>query len=152
MRQWIFPVILLVLFCGLGATEKKVISVFYKDKKPSQQVLAQVDSLLCDFNELYQIQYFDIEAEENIEIIIEAGLPQTHFPFAIVIEGKFTATIENETISFIHFPLFMKGIGRHEGNWSLADLKKVLDNNELLSTENILPVLDEASETSECDE
>jgi len=33
----------------------------------------------------------------------------------------------------------MKGIGRHEGNWSMDDLDKVLKNNALLLDKNVLP-------------
>jgi len=46
----------------------------------------------------------------------------------------------------------MKGIGRHEGNWSLDDLKRVLQDPSVLQEKNILPDLDEAGEDSQCEE
>jgi hypothetical protein len=136
----------------LNAFNKSKISVFYKEMKPSQQVLTRVDSLLNNFLDSYNVQYYNIEDTENISIIKKLGLPDTHFPFAIVIDGKFTTNILGKTISFIHFPLFMKGIGRHEGNWSLEELQQVLESNNLLADENILPILDEEIEDIECED
>jgi len=152
MKIVVYILLLICLVSILSASEKPNISVFYKEKKPSQKVLAKVDSLLDNYQDLYKVHYYNIEDTINITIINELGLPTTHFPFAIVIDGIFTAEIDDKTVSFVHFPLFMKGIGRHEGNWSLADLQNVLENNKLLTDENILPVLAEENEESECED
>jgi hypothetical protein len=47
----------------------------------------------------------------------------------------------------------MKGIGRHEGNWAIADLEAVLKDNSLLAEKNILPELKEEKENEQekCD-
>ena len=134
------------------ANEKVTISIFYKDKKPSEQVLEKINQLLEQFKDSYQINYYLIEDQKNMDIITQFGLPSTHFPFSVVINGKFTANIDDKVVSFVHFPLFMKGIGRHEGNWSIADLEKVLYDNSLLLEENILPTLEDDSNSSECEE
>jgi hypothetical protein len=147
----IIVIFMMILSNNLSANDK-VISIFYKDKKPSQQVLEKINELLEQFKDSYQINYYLIEDQKNTDIIIQFGLPSTHFPFSVVINDKFTAKIDNNLISFVHFPLFMKGIGRHEGNWSIADLEKVLNDNSLLLEENVLPILEEDSNNSECDE
>ena len=152
MKSRLLIITILVMSSLLCASEKTIISVFYKEKKPSQQVLEKVNNLLKEFSNDYYINYYDIEDAKNSKVIKELGLPETHFPFAVVIGKKFTAKIDEQYVSFIHFPLFMKGIGRHEGNWSLEYLRLVLKDNSLLSNTNILPVLDEESETSECEE
>lgn len=135
----------------LNASEKIKIEVFYKERKPSQQVLVKVDSLLTIYSDSYDINYYNIEDSNNLELIKEIGLPETHFPFAIAIDSKFTAEIDGTSISFVHFPEFMHGIGRHEGNWSLNDLRKVFENNRILKETSVLPKLDEDNETSECE-
>lgn len=137
--------IMLISAIGLQAVDK-TLSIFYKERKPSKQVLAKVKTLLQNYKKSYKINYYNIEDKKTAVSIKEIGLPETHFPFAVVIDGKFTAKINDKTISFVHFPIFMKGIGRHEGNWSLDALKKVLNDNKLLITKNILPVL-ESNET-----
>ncbi len=148
----IIVIFTMILGINLSANEKEIISIFYKDKKPSQQVLVKINEFLEQYKDSYQINYYLIEDQENTDVITQFGLPSTHFPFSVVINGKFTAKIDNRVISFVHFPLFMKGIGRHEGNWSIADLEKVLNDNSLLLEENILPILEEDSNDSECEE
>ena len=144
-------VLLVVNMFSMLCAEKPNVSVFFKEKKPSQQVLVKVDSLLQNYQD-YNIQYFNIEEESTAEVSKGIGLPDTHFPFAVVIDGKFTANIDGEVVSFVHFPTFMHGIGRHEGNWSLENLQIVLENIECLSDNGVLPVLDEFEESSECEE
>lgn len=132
-------------------TGKPVIRVFYKNKKPSQKALEKINEALDDYRDLYQIHYHDIEDEINRELILDLGLPSTHFPVAVVIEGKFTAQFGDRIASFVHFPTFMHGIGRHEGNWSIADLEAALKDNDLLLEENILPELEEGETEGECE-
>ncbi len=143
---------MMILGNNLSANDKKNIVVFYKDKPPSQKVLKRTNQLLNQFKEFYLINYYSIEDKNNLDVITKLGLPSTHFPFAIVINGKYTAKIDGKVVSFVHFPLFMKGIGRHEGNWSISDLEKVLNDNFLLSKEISLPNLEEETSTGECEE
>lgn len=154
MKYFLILSVLLLpfLLTGLHNEEKPTIKVFYKEREPSQKVLNRVNELLDRFRESYHIVYYNIDDKYNEDLIGELGLPDTHFPFAIAINGKYTANIDGKTVSFVHFPLFMHGIGRHEGNWSLSDVKKVLRDNSLLSENNILPVLDKEKETTSCDE
>ena len=104
-------------------TGKPVLRVFYKNKRPSQKTLAKINETLDKFRDRYVIHYHDIEDEANRGLIHSLGLPSTHFPVAVVIEGKFTAQFGDRIASFVHFLSFMHGIGRHEGNWSISDLK-----------------------------
>jgi len=90
--------------------------------------------------------------QQNQEIISRYNLPDTHFPFAVVINGKYSAEVEGKKIDFVHFPRFMHGIGRHEGNWSLEALEKVLRDNSLLLEENILPDIEHDDNEEECEE
>lgn len=152
MRTLMIFTILVSLSSLLVAKETKTVTVFYKNRKPSLQTLSKVDSILTKHTSKYTVERYDIEDEKNLEIMRFHNLPDTHFPFAVLINGKFTANINEKQVSFIHFPDFMKGIGRHEGNWSIADFEKALINNDLLNEVNIFPILDEDEETSECED
>jgi hypothetical protein len=146
--------LLIMMLSILSAEELKMnkAEVFYKKKPPSMKVLEQVKELLAGYEAMYQISYYDIEDEENQELILSYGLPSTHFPFAVVLNGRFTAGIDEKVVSFIHFPDFMHGIGRHEGNWSLDALNKALSDNTLLMYKNILPKLADKESDSKCEE
>ncbi len=120
-------------------SKNPLIQVFYKEKQPSLKTLAKTKELLESYKDRYKFEYLLITDPKNSQIIKEIGLPETHFPFAVVINGKTTANIDGKPITFCEFPDFMHGIGRHEGNWSIESLKKVLADNSLLASKNILP-------------
>lgn len=134
-----------------GDAGKTVIDVFNKNKGPSQKALEMINAALDNYRAQYEIRYHDIEDDANLELIESFGLPSTHFPVAVVIDGKFTVQIGDRTASFVHFPDFMHGIGRHEGNWSISDLEAALQDNSLLLAENILPELAEDETEGECE-
>ncbi len=131
------------------AESAKIIDVFYKNKKPSLQALEKVKAVLEKYKSEYKITYYLITDPETKDLIKKYTLPETHFPFAIVVNEKYSASINKKKIVFIEFPLFMKGIGRHEGNWSMDDLDKILKNNTLLLDNNVLP---ESNHTEHGDE
>lgn len=145
--------LLLALCSALLAvdTSKPIIQVFNKNKRPSQNALVKINEALDRVRDFYDIRYHDIEDEANLELIHSLGLPSTHFPVAVVIDGKFTVQMGDRIASFVHFPDFMHGIGRHEGNWSISDLEAALQDNSLLLEENTLPELEEDETEGECD-
>ncbi|MCD4654520.1 hypothetical protein K8T06_11385 [bacterium] len=140
---WIAIIIASFLSGSIMANSKtesaKIIDVFYKNKKPSLQTLEKAKTVLEKYESDYKITYYLITDPETKDLIKKYTLPETHFPFAIVVNEKYSASIEKKEIVFIGFPLFMKGIGRHEGNWSMDDLDKILKNNALLLDKNVLP-------------
>lgn len=142
--------LLLFSLTALSITAPSTIDVFHKELPPSLQTLEMVNTVLSEFADEYEIAYHLITDTASTELIQHYNLPGTHFPFAIAVNGKYSATINEETIYFVHFPLFMHGIGRHEGNWSMDHLQQILADTLLLIDENILPVLDESEETTEC--
>ena len=156
MENFIMIAIVLVLISislllYAGNASKPVIHVFHKNKAPSLKALEKINEALEKHKSDFEIRYLDIEDQANLELIHSLGLPSTHFPVAVVIDGKFTIQREDKTISFVHFPVFMRGIGRHEGNWSIADLEAALNDKSLLSDVNILPVLEDEDSEGKCE-
>lgn len=123
------------------------VEIFHKKMPPSLETLARTDSVLAQFGDEFVIIRHLITDSSTAGLIERYNLPSTHFPFAIVINGKCSATIGDEKIDFAHFPFFMHGIGRHEGNWSMKHLELVLKDIALLIDENVLPELDESGDT-----
>lgn len=138
---------LLALSVLSGEASIGIIEVFHKDLPPSLETLDRTNAVLACFVDDYEISYNLITDSATVDLIRKYNLPDTHFPFAVVIDGSYSAMIDGEQIDFVHFPLFMHGIGRHEGNWSMEYLELVLNDNTLLMDESILPVLDEEGDT-----
>ncbi len=142
---------LLILFVAAVSTGESIvdkIEIFHKDMSPSLVTLEEVYPVIAQYSDTYEIKYYLITDSSSTGIIEEYNLPSTHFPFAVVINGKYSAMIDGEKIDFVHFPLFMHGIGRHEGNWSTEHLEKALNDNSLLIDENTLSPLE--GDDTEC--
>ncbi len=119
------------------------VEVFHKEMPPSLRTLERVDSVLAGSGEDLDVTYHLITDPAEASLISAYGLPDAHFPFAVVVDGRFSAEIDGRRVDFVHFPLFMHGIGRHEGNWSLGDLAAVLADTSLLLEESGLPDIEE---------
>lgn len=126
---------LCLLLAGCAAVNTGVagrtVELFYKNKPPSLKTLGLVESVLEGRGGLRIIKR-DILDPASEPFRKKYGLPSTHFPFAVVIAGSFTAGIDGKTVDFVEFPLEMKGIGRHEGDWSMDQLRRVLDEPGLM--------------------
>ena len=142
--------LLLFSLIALPITSLNTVDVFYKEMPPSLQTLEMVNTVLSEFADEFEIEYYLITDTSSSELIQQYNLPGTHFPFAVAVNGKYCATINEEVIYFVHFPLFMHGIGRHEGNWSMDLLRRVLTEASLLNEQNTLPILIETDESTEC--
>ena len=150
MKVRLFSILLLALpvsTVSSGETSIGTIEVFHKSMPPSLETLAETNIVLADFTDDFEITYHLITDSASADLIRKYNLPDTHFPFAVVINGRYSALIGEEKIDFVHFPLFMHGIGRHEGNWSMEYLELALNDIALLMDENILPVLDDEGDT-----
>jgi len=132
----ISTLVLLLISCGVKSID--TIEVFHKNKETSLQTLEKTNAVLGKYKDDHEIFYYVITDSVNVDLIRKYNLPDTHFPFAIVINGRYSANINDSKIDFVHFPLFMHGIGRHEGNWSLGDLEAVLKDKSMLLDKNVL--------------
>lgn len=135
-----------VLSHGTESADETSIDLFYKNMSPSLQTLAKVLPVVLENTGNHRVMLHDIHAPETAPLIERYHLPDTHFPFAVVINGHFSVGIDGRQAAFVHFPLFMKGIGRHEGNWSLDDLRYGLAHPEALLETNVPPELPETEE------
>lgn len=155
MKAGLFSTLLLMLSISPVSSEEafiKTIEVFHKNMDPSIETLEETNAVLGNFQEEYEITFHLITDSATTDLILKYNLPDTHFPFAVVINGRYSAMIGDEKIDFVHFPQFMHGIGRHEGNWSMEHLELVLNDNTLLMDENIQPVLDDEGDSACPDE
>jgi hypothetical protein len=117
----------------------RTVEVFYKEKEPSLRTLERTRAVLQEHERNLKVSYYIITEPENKELLRKYNFPENHFPFAVVVDGKYTASIDGRLVHFVDFPLFMKGIGRHEGDWSMDDLARVLTDREMLLDKNVLP-------------
>lgn len=118
-------------------TDRKTrIEVFYKEQPPSLETLEKMKAFFKDHQDNCRIEYLLMTEPDHEKRMISYGYPNEHFPFGIAIDGKTSAKIGDEVIIFGNFPDFMHHLGRHQGNWTLAHLRRVLNHKELLLPDN----------------
>lgn len=140
----LFVTVIFIFMTGLSfschqsnnSDDNDIIQIFHHQKAPSMATLEAVNEFLEAYEDIYEIIYYNIKDDSNNELLKSLGLPEDHFPFAIVINGKTSAEINGEQIIFANLPDFMHHIGRREGNWTLEQLKIVLENKNLLLPDN----------------
>ena len=152
--RFVLLLAMIVLAAGCLAQETSVptIDVFFKNQPPSLRVLERVLPLVMEHAADYAVRLHCITSPESEQLIESYGLPGTHFPFAVVVDGRFSALLGGRQVDFVHFPAFMHGIGRHEGNWSLDDLRQMLAGAGQWRQENVLPTLTEPRSESNCED
>lgn len=128
------------IFKEENGDKKGSIDVFYREKPPSLKTLRKIKEILNKYDREYNIRYLLTTDVNNTDIMKKYHLIDAHFPFAIVINGEYSAKIDDRIIYFIDFPILMAGIGRYEGNWTLSELDLVLKNKSLLFKENYTPI------------
>lgn len=121
---------------SMDLNNKTLIQIFYKKQKPSLEAYNKIKSFLEPFAGDCKIQYLLISEPDNKKLMKDLGFYPDHFPIGIAINGKTSANIDGDIITFANFPVFMHHIGRHPGNWTLNHLKKALKNPTLLKPDN----------------
>lgn len=135
--QKIMPLagLLFLLGCSSGDLSRKAarqVEIFHKPLPPSEKTTRLVDAVLKDYGDTVVVRKYNILDPATAPLIEKYGLPETHFPFALLIDGSFSAELDGKAVDFVEFPLEMKGIGRHEGDWTMAQLRRVLDDPKLI--------------------
>ncbi len=129
-----------------GNPDSDRIDIFYKNKTPSLRVMERALPVVMEYADRYSIEMHEITSPETEPLIDKYNLPETHFPFAVVVNGHFSLQVDERQADLLHFPRFMHGIGRHEGNWSLDDLRHALEHPEMLIETNVPPQLPETDD------
>ncbi len=144
-KRFILPLLVIafsVACAGSGSQQvhetddQILIEVFYKDMPPSLETLEQVRHFLEDYQEAYRVEFLLMTDPENEKRMTSLGYPDEHFPFGLAIDGKTSAEMDGEIIVFGNFPDFMHHVDRHQGNWTLEHLGKVLQKPRLLRESN----------------
>ncbi|MDA3940207.1 MAG: hypothetical protein PF693_13030 [Spirochaetia bacterium] len=103
-----------------------VVEIIYLNHGPVRKVVTDIDNLLEEYGEEIQIIQYTFSSSEG-KLFVESRKLDGHIPLAIFIDGSMEFTVDNRSVEFISFP---QGGGTGfvaDGEWSLEDLKRVLD-------------------------
>ncbi len=102
------------------------VELIYLNHGPVRNIVTDIDNLLEGYGEKIQIIQFTFGSPEG-ESFAESRKLDGHIPLAVFIDGSMDFTLDDRSIEFISFP---QGGGTGfvaDGEWSIDDLKQIID-------------------------
>ncbi len=122
--SFIFLLLFLVL-CSTASAATKV-DILFMNHGPMRPTVAQVKNLLAEYENTVQAEWYDVDQKSGKTFSKKKNITG-HIPMLILINDQSKFTIEGREISLQGFPTGASPFKRVEGNWSLDDLKILLD-------------------------
>jgi len=107
-----------------GATAK--VDVLFMNHGPMRPTVAKLKALFQEYGDKVQADWHDVDQQTG-KIFMKKNKINGHIPMLVQIDGQSEFTIEGRNVSFQGFPTGASPFKRVEGNWSLDDLKILLD-------------------------
>jgi len=115
---------------NIGETNAKpgvlVVELIYLNHGPVRNVVTDIDNLLEGYGEQIHITRYSFGSSEG-KSFAELRKLDGHIPLAVFINGSMKFKVDNRSVDFISFP---QGGGTGfvaDGEWSMDDLKQVID-------------------------
>ena len=102
------------------------VEIIYLNHGPVRKVVTDIEALLEGYGEKIQIIHYTFGSPEG-ESFAESKKLDGHVPLAVYVDGSMKFTVKNRSVEFISFP---QGGGTgfvEDGEWSIDDLKQVID-------------------------
>jgi hypothetical protein len=110
-----------------GSTEPIRIEILYMNHGPLRPTIRNLQELFGHYQGKVNVLWYDEDQKEGQTFQKEKRI-QGHVPLLMLIKGKKDFVIEGKTIIFEGFPSGSGPFKEVEGNWSIADLQRLLDS------------------------
>ena len=122
--------------CGGGTTPAQplptappgvtTVDLIYLNHGPVRSVLTDIDPLLAEYGPQLHIARYDFDSPAGEALAETHGL-SGHTPLAIFVNGSMEFTVGERAVKFYSFPQGQGTFLAADGDWTLADLRQVLD-------------------------
>jgi hypothetical protein len=103
-----------------------VVEIGYLNHPPVRGVLTDVNKLLASYGGRVSVSWHNFDTDDGNAFAKAKGLTE-HTPVAIFINGSMQFTLNGRTVKFYSFPQ-EQGTGMVlDGDWTMEDLRQVLD-------------------------
>jgi hypothetical protein len=118
-------VIILVFAQGTYANTTTV-DILFMNHGPMRPTVAKIKTVLSEYGNKVQSGWHDVDLQSG-KTFMKKNRINGHIPMLIQINGQTEFIIENRPVTLQGFPTGASPFKRVEGNWSLDDLKILLD-------------------------
>ncbi len=129
-----------VLFCVLSlcllapagrhpaaAAGTVTVEILYMNHGPLRPTIRDLRGLFARYQGKVTVRWYDEEQKEGKAFEEDKGV-HGHVPLLLLINGKKAFIVAGKTVIFEGFPSGSGPFKEVEGNWSLADLQRLLDS------------------------
>jgi len=102
------------------------VEVLFMEHGPMRPTISKVRNLMTTYGDAVHTSWYNVNQQSGKDFMKKKKI-NGHIPMMILIEGQSDFTIQGREVIFQGFPTGASPFKRVEGNWSLDDLKILLD-------------------------
>jgi hypothetical protein len=119
-------ILVLVSFPLISRSANPVtVDILYMNHGPLRPTVEQIRQVLSGYGDKVNSSWYDFESMEGEKFMAQKGIRQ-HIPLVIWVNGKSTVPVEGRDVQLMGFPSG-SGPAAFQGKWTMADLRKALD-------------------------
>ncbi len=116
----------LMIFPSMALAEKMVkIEILYMNHGPLQQTLQDLKTTFSNYGKKVTVAWHDIDTDDGEKFMAKKGI-KGHIPLVVWMDEKVKFKLGDKEVLFAGFPTG-SGPAFFQGKWTMADLRKVLD-------------------------
>ena len=125
-RLFFFCVLLLLAIPSAVLSVQPIkIDILYMNHGPLQPTLQEIRTLLAQYGKKIAASWHDVDTDDGERFMAKKGI-RGHIPLVIWMDDRVKFQVDGREIIFAGFPTG-SGPAFFQGKWTMADLKKVLD-------------------------
>jgi len=118
--------LILLTFSQMTYAATTQVDILFMNHGPMRPTVAKIKTLMVEYGDKVQADWYDVDLQAGKAFLKKQKITG-HIPMLIQIDGKSEFEIDGRSISLKGFPTGASPFKRVEGNWSLDDLKILLD-------------------------
>lgn len=127
-KQSLLFLFLFLLLTQHAAAATIKMDILFMNHGPMRPTVAKIKSLLNNYSGDVAASWYDADLKSGKTFMREQGITG-HIPLLIQINGQSAFTLDGRSVTLIGFPTGAAPFKRVEGNWSLDDLQRILDDS-----------------------
>ncbi len=118
----------LLAMASTGWTSPAVkLEILFMNHGPMQPTIRNLKNLLAEYNGKVEHRWFDADLDSGKEFMKKKNI-RGHIPLLILVNDEATFVVDGKETIFRGFPTGAAPFKAVEGNWSISDLRRLLDH------------------------
>jgi len=126
LSSFFLTALFIIAFTVQSSAASTKVDILFMNHGPMRPTVAKVKELLTGYGDSVDASWHDVDQRSGKTFMKEQKI-HGHIPMLIMINGQSEFSIEGRPVTLQGFPTGASPFKRVEGNWSVDDLKILLD-------------------------